>query len=123
MTSARSAADRREQVQPIEPSYLLNAVTNRPGVGMAVTGDASTTVVEMAAHGQWSQHLGNQVAAGLPLCLAGPWRLDIVGGVMCPDGHRMSRRPETAYATPMATFPLAWPCSREAIAAGISANG
>jgi anti-sigma regulatory factor (Ser/Thr protein kinase) len=67
-----TAADRREQVQPIEPPYLLTAVTNRRGVGVAVTGDASTTVVEMAAHGQWSQHLGKQVSAGLRLCLAGP---------------------------------------------------
>ena len=67
-----TAAEPREQVQPIEPPYLLTAVTNRRGVRVAVTGDASTTVVEMAAHGQWSQHLGEQVSAGLRLCFAGP---------------------------------------------------
>jgi hypothetical protein len=39
---------------------------------VAVTGDASTTVVEMVAHGRWSQHLGKQVSAGLRVCLAGP---------------------------------------------------
>lgn len=67
-----TAADRRRQVQPIEPPYLLTAVTNRRGLGVAVTGDASTTVVDMVVHGQWSQHLGEQVSAGLRLCLAGP---------------------------------------------------
>ena len=67
-----TAADRRKQVQPIEPPYLLTAVINRRGVGVAVTGDASTTVVDMVVHGQWSQHLGEQVSTGLRLCLAGP---------------------------------------------------
>jgi anti-sigma regulatory factor (Ser/Thr protein kinase) len=67
-----TAADRQEQMQPIEPPYLLTAVPNRRGVGFTVTGDASTTVVELAAYGQWSQHLGKQVSAGLRLCLAGP---------------------------------------------------
>ena len=67
-----TAADRREQVQPIEPPYLLTAIINRRGVGVAVTGDASITVVEVAVHGQWSQRLGEQVSAGLRLCLAGP---------------------------------------------------
>jgi anti-sigma regulatory factor (Ser/Thr protein kinase) len=67
-----TAAERHEQVWPIEPPYLLTAVPNRRAVGVTVTGDASTTVVEMAAHGQWSQQLGKQVSAGLRLCLAGP---------------------------------------------------
>jgi anti-sigma regulatory factor (Ser/Thr protein kinase) len=67
-----TATDRREQVQPMEPPYLLTAAMNRRGVGVAVTGDASTTVVEVVAHGQWSQHLAEQVSARLRLCLAGP---------------------------------------------------
>lgn len=60
-----TAADR------LEPSYLLTAATDRHGVGVAVTGDASTAVVEMAPHGRWSPRLGEQVSAGLRLCLAG----------------------------------------------------
>jgi hypothetical protein len=39
-----TAAARRAQVQPIAPPYLLTAMPDRRGVGMAVTGDASTTV-------------------------------------------------------------------------------
>lgn len=59
-------------VQPLEPPYLLTAVTSRRGLGVTVTGDASTAVIEMAVHGEWSPHLGDQVSAGLRLCLAGP---------------------------------------------------
>jgi anti-sigma regulatory factor (Ser/Thr protein kinase) len=67
-----TAADRRAPIPPTESPYLLTAMTHRRGVGVAVTGDASTTVVDMVVHGQWSQRLGDQVSAGLRLCLAGP---------------------------------------------------
>ncbi len=67
-----TAVVRREQVQPLAPPYLLTSMTNRHGVGVAVTGDASTSMVELAVHGPWSQHLCEQVSAGLRLCLAGP---------------------------------------------------
>jgi hypothetical protein len=67
-----TAAARRAQVQPIEPPYLLTAMTDRRGVGVAVTGDASTTVVDMVVLGQWSQRLADRVSASLRLCLAGP---------------------------------------------------
>lgn len=39
---------------------------------MVVTGDATTAVVEMAAHGKWSSHFGDKFSTGLGLCLAGP---------------------------------------------------
>jgi anti-sigma regulatory factor (Ser/Thr protein kinase) len=42
------------------------------GVAVVVTGDATTAVVEMAAHGEWSSRLGDHISAGLRLCLAGP---------------------------------------------------
>ncbi|MFI5896165.1 ATP-binding protein [Actinoplanes sp. NPDC051513] len=41
-------------------------------MAVVVTGEATTAVVEMTAHGQWSQHFGEQFSAGLRLCLAGP---------------------------------------------------
>ncbi|MCM4081017.1 ATP-binding protein [Paractinoplanes hotanensis] len=37
-----------------------------------MTGDAGMAVVEMAVHGRWSPHLGQQVSAALRMCLAGP---------------------------------------------------
>lgn len=64
-----SAGDRHVQIQP---PYLLTAVTRRHGVGVRVTGDASIAVVEMTVPGQWSPQLGEEVSAGLRLCLAGP---------------------------------------------------
>jgi hypothetical protein len=60
------------RARPLEPPFLLTAVTSRRGLGVAVTGDASTAVLEMAVHGEWSPRLGDQVSAGLRLCLAGP---------------------------------------------------
>jgi anti-sigma regulatory factor (Ser/Thr protein kinase) len=60
------------QVRPLEPPYLLTTMTDRHGVSVTVTGDATTAVIEMAAHGDWSPHLGDQISAGLRLCLAGP---------------------------------------------------
>lgn len=59
-------------VQPLQPPYLLTAATGRLGVGVSISGDASTAVVELAAHGPWSPHLGEQVTAHLRLCVAGP---------------------------------------------------
>jgi anti-sigma regulatory factor (Ser/Thr protein kinase) len=57
---------------PQDPPYLLTASPRGDGVGVTVTGDASTAVVELTAHGSWSPQLGEQVAAQLRLCLAGP---------------------------------------------------
>jgi anti-sigma regulatory factor (Ser/Thr protein kinase) len=56
----------------MEPPYLLTAVTDRSGVGVAVTGDVGMAVVEVTAYGRWSPHLGEQVSAALRQCLAGP---------------------------------------------------
>lgn len=67
-----TAVDRGERVRPLRPPYLVTASTDRRGVSVGITADASTAVVEMAPHGPWSPHLGSQVAAGLRLCLAGP---------------------------------------------------
>jgi anti-sigma regulatory factor (Ser/Thr protein kinase) len=67
-----TAAERRAQVRPLGPPYLLTSLTDRHGAGMTVTGNASISVVELAVHGQWSHQLCEQVSAGLRLCLAGP---------------------------------------------------
>jgi hypothetical protein len=56
----------------LQSPYLLTASTDRRGVSVGVVADASTAVVEMTVHGEWSPHLGRQVAASLRLCLAGP---------------------------------------------------
>jgi len=66
------SADERRLARPLEPPYLLTTMTDRHGVAVTVTGDATTAVVEMAAHGDWSPHLSEQISAGLRLCLAGP---------------------------------------------------
>jgi Histidine kinase-like ATPase domain len=100
-----TAAARRVQVQPIEPPYLLTAMTHRRGVGVAVTGDASTTVVDMVVHGQWSQHLGDQVSASLRLCLAGPSVLIII------DLQRM----DDPYGVSMPFWLAAWRLARFAL--------
>jgi anti-sigma regulatory factor (Ser/Thr protein kinase) len=54
-------------VRPVKPPYLLHAAPE-----VAVVGDESTAVVEMTARGAWSRRLGDRVATGLSLCLAGP---------------------------------------------------
>jgi anti-sigma regulatory factor (Ser/Thr protein kinase) len=54
-----------------QPPYLVTASTNGWGVSVGITADASTAVVEMTVHGQWSEHLSHQVEAGLRLCRAG----------------------------------------------------
>lgn len=67
-----TGTDRLAPVHPRQPPYLLTAATDGQGLGVAITGDASTTVVELTAHGPWSQHLGEQITAHLQLCIAGP---------------------------------------------------
>jgi len=82
--SAVTATGGHTPVRPLQPPYLLTAATDRRGVGVTVSGDASSAVVELTAHGPWSRHLGDQVTAHLRLCLAGPstaiivdlWHLD-----------------------------------------------
>jgi hypothetical protein len=64
--------DDGRRARPLEAPYLLTTMTDHHGVAVTVTGDATTAVVEMAAHGDWSPHLGDQISAGLRLCLAGP---------------------------------------------------
>lgn len=61
-----------ERVRLPQPPYLVTAGTNRRGVSLGITADASTAVVEMTVHGPWSEHLSHQVDAGLRLCRAGP---------------------------------------------------
>ncbi|MGA5305895.1 ATP-binding protein [Nucisporomicrobium flavum] len=41
-------------------------------MAVAVIGDATTAVVELAVHGGWSARFGDQIATCLRLCLAGP---------------------------------------------------
>jgi anti-sigma regulatory factor (Ser/Thr protein kinase) len=67
-----TAADRRARAEPVKSPYLLTPVINRLGLRVAVTGDAGIAVVEVAAHGQWSPQLGEQLSAALRMCLAGP---------------------------------------------------
>ncbi|MFI7602430.1 ATP-binding protein [Actinoplanes sp. NPDC049681] len=76
---------------PLKPPYLLTTLTDGRGVAVAVTGDATTAVVEMAAHGSWSPHFGNQISACLRLCLAGPsaWVLVDLHHLDDPSGLSM----------------------------------
>ncbi|MEV4643054.1 ATP-binding protein [Actinoplanes sp. NPDC049548] len=67
-----TAAGNRDRATPLKPPYLLTTLTDRRGVAVAVTGDATTAVIEMAPHGGWTPHFGNQISACLRLCLAGP---------------------------------------------------
>jgi Histidine kinase-like ATPase domain len=76
---------------PAEPPYLVTAETNRRGVAVDVAADASTTVVEMTVHGQWSTELGRQVDATLRMCLAGPVSAVIVDLHDVGDLHGVSR--------------------------------
>jgi anti-sigma regulatory factor (Ser/Thr protein kinase) len=86
-------------MQTLQPPYLVTASADGRGVSVGVTADASTSVVEMTVHGQWSQHLGSQVAAGLRLCRVGPSRSIIVDlhdlgdpyGLSLPFWSRASR--------------------------------
>ncbi|MET3421733.1 hypothetical protein BJ973_000945 [Actinoplanes tereljensis] len=40
-------------------------------MGVTITGDAGLAVVEVVAHGLWSEQLGDQVTTALQMCLAG----------------------------------------------------
>ncbi|WP_250031420.1 ATP-binding protein [Paractinoplanes maris] len=73
-----TAAGNRDRTPPLKPPHLLTTLTDRRGVAVAVTGEATTAVVEMAAHGEWSPQFGNQISACLRLCLAGPSLFTII---------------------------------------------
>ncbi|MEU4558871.1 ATP-binding protein [Actinoplanes sp. NPDC023936] len=85
-----TAVEGRGRTLPLQPPYLVTTVTNRRGVSVGVTADASSTVVEMKVHGPWSQHLGNQVTSGLRLCLAGPSEALIIDLHDVADPHGTS---------------------------------
>lgn len=86
-----TATDRSERVRPLQSPFLVTASTDRRGVSVGITADASTAVVEMAVHGPWSQHLGSQVAAGLRLCMAGPSTSIIIDLHDVEDPHGVSQ--------------------------------
>jgi anti-sigma regulatory factor (Ser/Thr protein kinase) len=86
-----TATDRGERARPLQPPYLVTTSTDRRGVSVGITADASTAVVEMAVHGPWSRHLGSQVAAGLRLCLAGPSASIIIDLHDVVDAHGASQ--------------------------------
>ena len=65
-------ADEVQRPHSTPPPYLITTATIRRGGWVRVTADASTSVIELAVHGQWSQDLGNHVTTTLQLCLAGP---------------------------------------------------
>jgi hypothetical protein len=73
------------------PPYLVTTGTCDQGVSVGVTADASTTVVEMTVNGPWSEQLGNQVTAGLRLCLAGPCEAVLIDVHGLGDLHGVSR--------------------------------
>jgi anti-sigma regulatory factor (Ser/Thr protein kinase) len=85
-----TAVERRTGVQPLQPPYLVTTGTHRRGVAVGVTADASSAVVEMTVYGRWSQQLGNQVTAGLRLCLAGPCEAVIIDLRSVGDVHGVS---------------------------------
>jgi anti-sigma regulatory factor (Ser/Thr protein kinase) len=85
-----TAVDRREAVQALQPPYLVTTGTDRRGVSVGVTADATSAVVEMTVHGRWSQKLGDQVTAGLHLCLAGPTEAIIIDLHDVGDLHGVS---------------------------------
>ena len=71
--STVTGVDRHAPVQPLQsPLLLATAAGGRRGVEVAVTGDATTTVLDMVLRGPWSQHLRDQISAVLRACLAGP---------------------------------------------------
>ena len=76
-----TAADRRA---PAQPPYLINAVTDRHGVGATVMTDVGLEVIETAVHGRWSPRVRERVSAALPQCLAGPSTSIIVD--LCDSG-------------------------------------
>ncbi|GAA2908604.1 hypothetical protein Acy02nite_88260 [Actinoplanes cyaneus] len=77
-------------MQPFAAPFLVTVGTDRNGVSVRVTADASTTVVEMSVHGRWSQQLGNQVADSLRRCLAGPCEAIVIDVSDIGDLHGVS---------------------------------
>lgn len=75
---------------PVHPPYLITVGTDGHAVSVAVSADASSSLVEMAVHGTWSRRLGGQVAAGLETCLAGPSASIIVDLHDLQDPHGVS---------------------------------
>ncbi|MEU4427390.1 ATP-binding protein [Actinoplanes sp. NPDC024001] len=84
--------ERRERIRPLQPPYLMTTGTDGRGVSVGVVADASSTVVEMKVYGQWSRQLGDQVTAGLRLCLAGPSEALIIDLHEVGDLHGVSLR-------------------------------
>jgi anti-sigma regulatory factor (Ser/Thr protein kinase) len=87
-----TVVERHEGEPPLRPPYLVAVVTDRSGVSVAVVADASSTVIEIKVHGHWSQQLGEQITAGLRLCLAGPSEAIIVDLRDFHDLHGLSLR-------------------------------
>ncbi|GIF01964.1 ATP-binding protein [Paractinoplanes rishiriensis] len=77
---------------PILPPFLLTPATDRLGPAVTVIGDAGMAIAEVAAHGQWSLALGEQVSAAVRKCLAGPSASIIVDlrDLVDPDGVSVS---------------------------------
>ena len=69
---ATTGAEGWNHATPPEPPYLLSSLTDGRGVAVSVTGDATTAVVELVAHGGWSPHFGDQITACLRVLGAGP---------------------------------------------------
>ena len=85
-----TTTDRRDATRSIEPPYLVTTATDKRGVSVEVIADASSTVVEFRVHGEWSRQLGDQVTAGLRLCLAGPSEALIIDLRDLDDLHGVS---------------------------------
>ncbi|WIM92560.1 ATP-binding protein [Actinoplanes oblitus] len=87
-----AAAGPSRRAHPAQPPYLVTTATGRRGIAVGVTADASTSVVEMTVHGQWSPDLGSQVTGVLHLCLAGPVATIIIDLHHLADQHGLSRQ-------------------------------
>jgi hypothetical protein len=85
-----TAAYPLSSARPMQPPYLVTTGTDRRGVSVGVTADASTTVVEMTVHGRWSPQLGDKVAVSLRQCLAGPCASIIIDLCDVGDLHGVS---------------------------------
>ncbi|WP_199510854.1 ATP-binding protein [Nucisporomicrobium flavum] len=88
--SGASGLDRIEQATPLRAPYLLTAAIGDDRVGVTITGDASTAVVELRARGPWTALLGEHVSIQLRLCLAGPSTVIIVDLRHLEDPHAVS---------------------------------
>ncbi|GLY05056.1 ATP-binding protein [Actinoplanes sp. NBRC 101535] len=87
-----TAVERRGGAPSLRSPYLVATVTDRRGVSVGVVADASSSVVEIKVHGHWSQQLGEQITAGLGLCLAGPSEAIIIDLRDFSDRHGLSLR-------------------------------